>query len=146
MDNATTPPASSTLFLFTPSSLIERYNFYFQILIKRKIPGQKKYFPSFQKNFPWFSRFPRSHSEIPGFSRSARNPVGKHDIFSWFFLANIYLFKFNDRNIRKRCNIWSKLTLKTPDRCLWRRSRVFIVNCEHISHIFLVFLMLTWNK
>ena len=57
--------------------LIERYNFYFQVLIKRKIPGQK-IFSSFSKNFPWFSRFPRSHNENPGFSRfsrSAGNPV-----------------------------------------------------------------------
>ena len=30
--------------------------------------------------------------------------------------------------------------------CQWRRSGVFIVNFEHISHIFLVFLMLTLNK
>ena len=32
-----------------------------------------------------------------------------------------------------------KLTLKTPKR----RSGVFIVNFEHISHLFLVFLLLT---
>ena len=28
----------------------------------------------------------------------------------------------------------------------WRRSGVFIVNFEHISHVFLVFLLLTLNK
>ena len=27
----------------------------------------------------------------------------------------------------------------------WRRSGVFIVNFEHISHLFLVFLLLTLN-
>ena len=32
-------------------------------------------------------------------------------------LANIYLFKFNNRNLRKRCEICSKLTIKTPERC-----------------------------
>ena len=37
----------------------------------------------------------------------------------------------------------SKLTIKTPERHQWRRSGVFIVNFEHISHPFLV---LTFNK
>ena len=30
--------------------------------------------------------------------------------------ANIYLFKVNNRNTRKRCEICSKLTIKTPER------------------------------
>ena len=28
----------------------------------------------------------------------------------------------------------------------FRRSGVFIVNFKHISHLFLVFLLMTWNK
>ena len=32
------------------------------------------------------------------------------------FPANIYLFKVNNSNIRKRCEIYSKLTIKTPER------------------------------
>ena len=39
----------------------------------------------------------------------------------------------------KRCEICSKLTIKTPGRCQWRRSGFFIVNFEHISHLVLVF-------
>ena len=31
-------------------------------------------------------------------------------------LANIYLFNVNNRNTRKRCEICSKLTTKTPER------------------------------
>ena len=31
------------------------------------------------------------------------------------FPANIYLFKVNNRNIRKRCGIYSKSTIKTPE-------------------------------
>ena len=54
---------------------------------------------------------------------------------------NIYLFKFNQRNTRKRCELCSKLTIKTPDRHQWRRSGVFIANFEHIPHLFLVFLL-----
>ena len=30
--------------------------------------------------------------------------------------ANIYLFKFNNRNTRKKCEMCSKLTIKTPER------------------------------
>ena len=51
--------------------------------------------------------------------------------------ANIYLFKFNNRNIRKRCKIHSKLTIKTSEQRHWRRSGVFIVNFEHILLLFL---------
>ena len=39
-----------------------------------------------------------------------------------------------------------KLTIKTPERRHWRRFGVFIVNNEHISHYFLVFLLLTLNN
>ena len=60
--------------------------------------------------------------------------------------ANIYLFKFNNRNTRKRCEMCSKLTIKTPERCHWRHSGVSIVNFERISHLFLVFLLLNLNK
>ena len=47
---------------------------------------------------------------------------------------NIYMFKFNNRNTRTRCEICSKLTIKTPDG-------VFIINFEHISRLVLVFLL-----
>ena len=40
----------------------------------------------------------------------------------------------------------SKLTIKTPERSQCRRSGVFIVTFEHISHLFLVFLLLILNK
>ena len=54
---------------------------------------------------------------------------------------DIYLFKVNNRNTRTRCEICSKLRIKTPER----RSGVFIVNFENISHLVLVFLLLTLN-
>ena len=59
--------------------------------------------------------------------------------------TNIYLLKVNNRNSRKRCEICSKLTIKTRERRR-RRSGVFIVNFEHVSHLFLLFLLLTLNK
>ena len=56
--------------------------------------------------------------------------------------ASIYLHKVNNRNNRTRCEICSKLTVKTPEQCHWRRSGVFtyfipcfcvsIVNFEHV--------------
>ena len=45
---------------------------------------------------------------------------------------DIYLLKVNNRNTRTRCEICSKLT-------------IFIVKSEHISHLVLVFLLLTLN-
>ena len=47
--------------------------------------------------------------------------------------VGIYLLKVNNRDTRARCEICSKLTIKTPERHYWRRSGVFIVNFEHIS-------------
>ena len=46
----------------------------------------------------------------------------------------------------KWCEICSKLTIKTPEWGQWHRSGVFIVNFEHISDLFLVFLFLTLKK
>ena len=60
--------------------------------------------------------------------------------------AGIYLFKVNNRNTRTRREICSKLTINTPERRQWRRSGVFIVNFEHISHLVLVFLLLTLSR
>ena len=56
------------------------------------------------------------------------------------------MFKVNNRNSRKRCEICSKLTIKTLERHQWGRPDVFIVNFEHISHLVLVFLLLTLNR
>ena len=49
------------------------------------------------------------------------------------------------RSTRTRCEICSKLTMKIPERCQLRRSGIFIVNFEHISHLVLVFLLLILN-
>ena len=46
------------------------------------------------------------------------------------------MFKFNNRNTKIRCEICSKLTIKTL-----RRFAVFIVNFEHIPHLVLVILI-----
>ena len=56
------------------------------------------------------------------------------------------MFKVNNKNIRRRCEICSKLTIKTSERRHWGRSSVFIVNFEYISHLVLVFLLLTLSR
>ena len=53
-------------------------------------------------------------------------------------LAGNYMFKVNNRNTRKRREIWLKLTIKTPENRNWRHSGIFIVHLKHISHFGLV--------
>ena len=64
---------------------------------------------------------------------------------STVILAGIYLFKVNSRNTRTWCEIYSKLIIKTSERHQLPRSCVFIVNFDHISHLVLMFLLLTLN-
>ena len=59
--------------------------------------------------------------------------------FSVLFKVNpvgIYLFKVNNRNTRTRCEICSRLTIKTSERCHWHSSGVFIVNFNHFHTLF----------
>ena len=59
--------------------------------------------------------------------------------------VNIYLLRVNNRNIRARCEMCSKVTIKTSEQRQWHHSGAFIVNFEHISHLFLVFLLSSLN-
>ena len=67
--------------------------------------------------------------------------------------AGNHMFEVNNRNTRTRCEICPKLAIKIPERHQWRSSGIFIVNFGHISHLVLVFLLLTlkqvnagWNR
>ena len=55
------------------------------------------------------------------------------------------MLKVNNRNGRTKCEICSKLTIKTAKRRQCCRSGVFVVNFEHISYLVLVFAWLTLN-
>ena len=66
-------------------------------------------------------------------------------VFSLLDSARIYLLKVNNRNTRTRCEICSKLTIKTTEQCQWRRSSVFIANFVHISHLVLVFSIVNFK-
>ena len=56
--------------------------------------------------------------------------------------ANLYYLKVNSRYTRIRCKISFKSTMKTPEQIQGSSSGVIIVNFEHISHLFLLFLLL----
>ena len=47
-----------------------------------------------------------------------------------------YLLKVNNKNTITKLEICSKLTMSTSERHHWRRCGVFIVNFEHILHLF----------
>ena len=55
------------------------------------------------------------------------------------------LSKSTIETIEKCVKYYSKLTIKTLERRR-RRSVVFIVNFEHISQLFIAFLLLTLDK
>ena len=71
-----------------------------------------------------------------------------HYLIQYFtgYPANIYLLKVINRNNRKRCEICFRLTIKTLPQRQSRHSGVVIVNFEHISHLFLVLLLLPLTK
>ena len=56
------------------------------------------------------------------------------------------MFKVNNKISRTRCEICPKLTIKTPERRHYPLSGVFIVNFEQISHLVLLFLLLTFSR
>ena len=72
--------------------------------------------------------------------RNVYKTLGSDGSFVYVIPAGNDMFKINNRNTRTRCKICSKLTIKTPQRRQWRRSGVFFVNFEHISHLVSVFL------
>ena len=55
------------------------------------------------------------------------------------YTANTFLLSFNNRNTRKKCEICS-------NKHQGDVNDVIIVKFEHISHLFLVFLLLTLKR
>ena len=53
-------------------------------------------------------------------------------------LARNYLFKVSNWSTRIRCENCSRLRMKILERCQCGHSRVFIINCEHISNFVLI--------
>ena len=67
-------------------------------------------------------------------------------LYTNLYRTGNYTIKVNNRSARTRCEICSKLTIKTPERGHWRRSGVFTVNFKYILHLVLVFLLLTLSR
>ena len=49
------------------------------------------------------------------------------------YLVNIYLLKVANRDTRKRCETYSKLTIKTPERYQWCRSIFTVSGDTHMT-------------
>ena len=64
------------------------------------------------------------------------NNQNSHDMKKCIYSVNIYLFKVTIEIQKKKCDICSKFTIKTPEWHYWRRSGVFIVNFEYILIFF----------
>ena len=76
-----------------------------------------------------------------------RNSWFTSEFHSWWVNSPTgnYMFKVNNRNTRRSCEICSRLKIKTPQRRR-RRSGIFIVNFELILQLALVFLLLTLSR
>ena len=60
--------------------------------------------------------------------------------------TGIYLFTVNNRNARTMCETCSKLTIKTPEQCQWRRSGVFIASLKRFHTLFWCFYCWLWTS
>ena len=72
---------------------------------------------------------------------AAKTLKGLLIFFSSLFPGNIYLFEFNHKNSRKRCEYFQSSHKKHQSDV-----SVFIVDFEHNFNLFLVFLLLNLNK
>ena len=95
----------------------------------------------------WWLKFffsPPLANPSPPFRRHRQKlPVALTIFLVILLLANMYLQLFNrhsitqsnNENLKRSCKIYSKLTIKTPERQQWSRSVLFIVNFEKIIYI-----------
>ena len=58
----------------------------------------------------------------------------------------IYLFEVNNRNTRAMCEIYSKLTIKIPEKCQWSSSIVFVVTLSRFCLLFWCFHCCTFEQ
>ena len=91
-----------------------------------------------------YSCFPVIFTEIlrANFLQNISGLCIPHNIYP----VNMYLFKVNNSNTRKRCDTYLKITIKARERCHRSLSGIFFVDFEIITHPFLMLLLLTLNK
>ena len=138
-----------TIFSHAMSSLVYNKNIFFEALPQPQSTGSHPQ-PIFNISSSWMRGFglclvitgqlKNPHLQhcncIAVYNECTWTKTRKNNAFS------IYLLKVNNRNIRTRCKICSKLTMKTIEQCHWRA----IVNFEHISLLNIVFVLLTLNR
>ena len=95
-----------------PSSIFYLHFFQRYLLIFTNIPQANKILLIFT-NIPLFTNIPVDETIDICVDRLNNNNENTTKIQN---PANIYLFKVNNSSTRKRCEIFSKLTIKTPER------------------------------
>ena len=93
-------------------------------------------FLNLKKDFRWLNAISLESSGL--FNFLALKP--------WrLYPANIFLHTVNYRNTRKRCEICSKLTIKTSEQRHWRRSGVFLLTLNIFYAFFCRFCCWLWT-
>ena len=111
---------------------------------RQKTNSENYKFPSLKMTPNWkilLRRFPDECNEL--FFDFINWP--SYHVFIYNNPAGIYLLKISHGN-KIICEICSKLTIKTPERCQWHSSGIFNVNSEQILLIILVLSLLILNK
>ena len=139
----------------TVTTGIVMYNILLSFLAPKLWVSKKTFFTNFGEFHNFFSKFWRISWNYLVFTFSIslvwlRSSANLYAYFIWIFFRNvtnlvnvlrkynysnnthypatIYLFKVNNRNTRRRCEICPTFIITTSERCHWCRSGVFIVN------------------
>ena len=116
-----------------------------QVCLGPKQISMIKYFGKIVNDFWWLVIYAKaSLVDVLQWSKYAAelyhdSQKDQNQIFYRMSPAGIHLLIVNNSNTRTRCEICSKLTIRTPERRQWRRSSIFIVSFEHVSHLNLLF-------
>ena len=76
-------------------------------------------------------------------TQACRNQIQTSRKSNLLNFGNIYLFKVNKKITRKRCEICSMLTIKTPERRQWRMSMLWTYFTPFFSVSFVEFEQVT---
>ena len=101
-------------------------------------PFRKYYFETLNISSQFNSLFLDWSGSNQNKMKIMHSDISLYSMFLLYFQqnwANIYLFKDNNGDIRKRCEICSKLTIKTQERRQWLGPGFFIINFEHFTHL-----------
>ena len=121
--------------IFTSSTSTIKAQKRCEICLKLTIKSLQRHTTVFVVNFEQFTHF--SSVSVADFEQKI-----VYWVFIWWTCSQICVSSKSTIKSQKRREICLKLTIKT----LERHITVFVVNFEHISDLFLVFLWLTLNR